>query len=109
MLQITALNTTFIKLTDAQLLIITQATTLVSLTVSSIQQKVTILKLSLSSKKISIFTSFQYLIQNASFIITTLSNSSATVGTNTTVLPEEIPVLVELIGNFTALLQSLGK
>jgi hypothetical protein len=109
MLQITAYKMKFFKITDSQLLIIGQATSLVSLTISGLQQKVSILKLSLSSKKISIFNGFQYLLQNASTIITTLSNSSLSIGTNTTLTNEEISVLVELVGNFTVLLQSLGN
>ena len=100
-------KTISINVTSDQQLVILQAQTYLKLAVSSLKLKVGDLILSTSNIKVSILTSFQYTLQNVSNTLTSILGNSRV---NASILTlEETNIMMQVILNFTNILETLGK
>ena len=108
-LKITSFSTLKTSFTVGQQQLINQAQTFLKLAVSSFNNKVRELNLSISKNKVSLFTSFQSKIQSVNSILTAIQ-SNVTSGINATVLTaQQTLIMVDVVANITSFLDTLGN
>ena len=108
-LKITSFSTLKTSFTSDQQQLINQAQTFLKLAVSSFNNEVRELNLSISKKKVSLFTSFQSKIQSVNSILTAIQ-SNVTSGINATVLTaQQTLIMVDVVANLTSFLDTLGN
>jgi hypothetical protein len=86
--------------------IISKARVLLQLATSSLEQKLTEVTLTVSIERVNIFTSFQLKLANILNVLTSVNMSSSP--TSSTLSAEETLVFMQVIVNFTSILQYQG-
>jgi hypothetical protein len=86
--------------------IISKARVLLQLATSSLEQKLTEVTMTVSIERVNIFTSFQLKLANILNVLTSVNISSSP--TSSTLSAEETLVFMQVIVNFTSILQYQG-